>query len=703
MKHRKILQFRTWPKWVRFLAFLTLFCGFIAVLAVAAVTIRYAKVASAYDLEALNEMKVGARVAGKNDDTIGRLFVKSQEFVAYDDVSPNLINAIVATEDSRFFSHGGIDLRGIARAAVANAKAGRIRQGGSTITQQLVRHVYGLRGRNYDRKMREVFVSNRIERRYSKEEILQRYLNHIYLGSGFYGVASASKGYFGKSVSNLSVSEAALLASVIKLPAVFSPFVSEEDATAARNRSLVRMFQCDFINREQLVAAREEPLGILPEHLRFREANLALQAVKKELADIADPDAVENGVVHTTVDTHLQEFATKALADRVSDYQELFPAEMEDALEGGVVVLENESGNILAHVGSIQSRNQFFDRILQARRPAGTAFLPISYSALLDPNKTAPKVLDAPLNNGSAMVGGTKGILGEWGESFDQYEGMISPEYALLNSKLSATVRLSNRAGVHRVLATSRTLGIDSPLRPYVATALGESSIRPIELAQAYATLACEGTYRRNGGFIDYVLTADNDYLKSPRPLERIELSAETRHDLRQILVARMDLPEYRSHLAEAGLMNRGLAGFSGSSYGQRDAWFIGFDREITCLVWLGSSRGEEALLATDPGKDLAMPVGLAILAEATDGEPKGWDRPRQPGPKVRCLVSGGLATEECFTRAENLTVFSASRLTNQLACGESPNRSAQPNYLLAQEKEPEAIMPRAPLVRGTD
>ena len=624
---------------------------------------RYHQKAKKFDLTAVNRLDVGSAVTDAEGREIGRIYIQDRVLLDYDEIPQLVIDAIVATEDARFFEHNGMDFRGILRSAWVNLRAGEIRQGASTITQQLARHVFHLRSRTYDRKLTEVFLAKRMERAFSKAEIFEHYVNHIYLGSGFYGIGAAAEGYFGKEVNELNAAEAATLAGIIKSPSRFCPFVDPAKAVEVRNLSLGRLRATGALADEEYTAACLQPMDVVDEELRDDGPFFALEATRREV-NRRLPDRVDmnQGTVFTSMDALLIEASIRAIQSRLDRAEARHPELTASAtdqsgpparLEGAAIVIENETGRILAAIGGRDYRTSSFDYAFKGRRPAGTAFLPLTYAAYLQTadHHARAFVLDAPLDNRQAMIGGTVGTLGEWGTLSTRFEGRVPVLHAFYQCKTGAAIRVGNRMGVSALVDLAKELRVESPLRSYPSSFVGASPVRLIELARAYTALANDGVICPVPRAVDRVEDGAGEVhrlyglseLVSHRALDR-----QTAALVRGVMVARMQQPAFNATLDEHGLGAAGLAGQPGSSYGGKDAWFIGGDRRLTCAVWVGHIQGQ-SIPVDNPGYHLAFPIWADIMSAALEDNPEGWNSNEQsPVRDGLCTASFQLAGPDC-------------------------------------------------------
>lgn len=619
----------------------------------------------------------GSLVSDREGDSMGRLFALDRLPVRIGDLPGHFIDALVATEDNRFFEHIGFDAVGIARAAVANARAGDIREGGSTITQQLARQCYPLGGKTFDRKLTEIAVAMRIEQKYTKHEILEHYLNRIYFGSGFWGIGSAARGYFGKHVADLDIAESALLCAIIKSPSSYSPFVNPDIAHHERDRSLQRMADLGLLAvatakhetaKPLVLADREADLGKRPRFL--------LSRIQKEVRAIAQKQnlPLDGLAIETSVDSHLQRAARGHLElglSRVEDDADFEHSTLADYrrshsggqnaprnsatatppyLQGAVIVVHNGTGDILAAVGGRDFTDSEFDRAFDARRAPGTAFLPLVYASAFDQPDIdfATELTDAPMDNRQVMIGGTEGVLGEWGrESFvARYEGQISAGLALLDSRGAASVELGQRVGLQKIHDAAQHAGIHSPLRDYPSTFLGQSELSLAELAQAYTQFPNLGDAVPELRLVTRIFGADGKllYQAAPKPELTPVVGDLTAARISAILRAGLYIGSTRDAYGELGLKAPSVAGKGGTNHGFTDGWFVGYNKVVTCAVWVGFDSPQE-IHRRAFSRNIAMPIWVDLmdsLPQSPLTEPAGCT-----SHKI-CLRTGLSATDDC-------------------------------------------------------
>src|ERR1051326_2690686 len=397
--------------------------------------------AATYDLSKLEQMESASVILDRNGKIFGQIYVENRETIPYDQLPRDLVNAVVAMEDNKFYQHHGYDLSGIVRAALVNFFAGHVRQGASTITQQLARNSFALKEKTYRRKLLEIYLAERIERQYGKQKIMELYLNRIYFGGGLYGAEAAARGYFGKPAREMTLAECATLAGLIKSPNRLSPWNDRGNSRETRDFALDRMRDLGFISREQCAAARAQQI-VVGSRQNAQGQTYAVDYIRQQvIAAVGWDRAINEGYrIHTTIDvnvqrmaedslkTHLQEveqhpdYSHQTYADYAAGFRKakangtMSEQPAPEYLQGAVIGLDNATGDILALVGGRDFEHNQFDRALQARRPVGTAMLPFVYAAAFERGMYPGSVVeDSPLDNRAVMIGGMTGILGEWG------------------------------------------------------------------------------------------------------------------------------------------------------------------------------------------------------------------------------------------------------------------------------------------------
>jgi penicillin-binding protein 1A len=486
-------------------------------------------------------------------------------------------DAFVAVEDERFWSHPGIDPAAIVRAIFANARGNR--QGASTITQQLVKNSRVQGRRNLWTKLTEAVTAIRLDRRYPKDKILEAYLNSIYLGHGAYGVEAASQLYFDRSVRELSLSQAALLAGITAAPQAYSPRVNPKAAHERRDFALKRMYEQGFIDSSELDAALREPIDIAKAKTIKVRSPLFVDWVRGELIRRFGEDVVYRGGlrVRTSIDLDIQQAAEDAVAsvlDRPGDP------------EAAVVAIDVSTGEVRAMVGGRSPKPGDFNLATQARRQAGSAFKPFVLAAALDDGYSLTKSYRAP---GSIRVRFDSGQVWKVSNYDHHGYGSLSLRSATANSVNTVYAQLIRDVGPDRVVDVAHALGITSPLSPVPSLALGTSGVTTVEMAGAYAAIANDGELLRPTG-LAYVKNADGDVLFSGERRARRAISTDVAREVREALRSVVSRGTgYTVRLPGV----RDIAGKTGTTENHRDAWFVGFARGYAIAVWVGYPSGK--------------------------------------------------------------------------------------------------------------
>ncbi len=642
--------------------------------------------ANGYDLERINDLEIPSVIVDRNGKEIGRIFVQNRSVIPVKDVPRIFIDALRAGEDQRFESHDGVDYVGVFRAVYLNWKAGETTQGASTITQQLARNAYDLKGErkkwgwsDKERKIVEMFLARRIEKRYNKMEILEFYLNRIYFGSGYYGIRSAALGYFGKEPNDLNALECAAIVGSIKNPSYFSPINNPEGNRRSRNLVLGRMVELKALDRKEAERLYTASLSLNPKPLRRGTTHL-YERIAEAVGQALGEDALASGgfTIHTTILKEAQEAAEKSLREilaraeanpgyhgqKYDDYRKNSnkPAEY---LQGAVLMVDHETGDVLAHVGGRDYAQVPYDFIEMGKRPLGTAFFPFIHAAALENGLTpASLVEDEAMDNRTVMVGGREGILGEWGMEVSSpvYERKGIPlRKALEFSKIAATVRLSDQVGLPKVVDMACKFGFTlqkAELLPRIAVGFEEVSLK--QAVRAMAVFPSAGKLAKTAwSYIDRVENAAGRpvYRRQRESLSRTQvIDGATAWQIHSMMAGSL----YRGSSKGAldGLMEKPFkgAGKGGSTHDFADCWFIGYNKRVTCGVWTGFlSANGQSIYQGAFSRDLAMPVWQAAINAATPSFGGGDLSPPANVVKVQvCATSGQRATQYCQEYAED-------------------------------------------------
>ena len=578
-------------------------------------------------IETLRNYKPATITKFFSDDgeVIGEYFVEKREVVSLDRVPDHLVQAFVAGEDARFFQHKGLDYLAIFRALFRNIFSGEIVQGGSTITQQVVKSLLLSPEKSFSRKIREAILAFKIEKYLSKEEILFLYLNQIYLGHGAYGVASAAENYFGKQIEELSLAESALLAGLPQAPTKYSPFNHPEQAKKRQTYILNRMVEEEFISNRELGEAFQKPLKIKARQNSFMEkAPYFVEYLRRSLEEKYGKEALyKNGLqVYTTVDLEMQRVAQESVESGLKEIEkrQKYPStNMPLALEGSLICFDLETGYIKTMVGGRDFEKSQFNRATQARRQTGSAFKPIVYASALDKGYTpASLIVDSP-------------IVFEWEhkkwkpKNFgEKFSGPITLRNALTHSVNVVTVKIAQDIGVDYIRDYTKKLGISSPLQNDLSMALGSSGISLFDLTKTYAVFANQGKIFKPI-FIKKILDRDGNLLEENLPLSY----PKEPPDGEQILTPQTAY--LMTYLLEGVVQNgtgwkakalkRPVAAKTGTTDHFLDAWFIGYTPEFITGVWVGFDD-ERTLGEDETGSRAASPIWVNFMSKALEDKP---------------------------------------------------------------------------------
>jgi 1A family penicillin-binding protein len=581
-------------------------------------------------------------------------FAEQRIDVPLDRVSPHMIAALLAVEDRRFYSHHGVDPLRIAAAAWRNFRAGRIREGGSTITQQLARATVLSPDRTYARKLREILIASRLEQRYTKAQILEAYLNTVYFGEGYYGVEAASRGYFGKRAADLATHEAALLAALVRSPSTDAPCTAPARATKRRNLVLALMRDQGRLDHAGFEAARVQPLpdashkspaagqfavGQPVSGLYFQEE------IRRELVTLFGNDRVLRGGlrVYSTYDPALQREAELAITTRIAQIVKMRPAAKD--LQGSFVAMDPVRGDVLALVGGRDFLASSFNRATQARRQAGSAFKPIIFAAALE-RGFGPGTLLQHLDQPIAAVGGP------WLPSGQNERSEYTLRRALRVSSNRAAAALLQQVGISTAIYYASRLGISSQLPPVPSLALGTGEVTLLELTAAYTAFANQGSVA-TPRLITRVEDAEGRMLFSAPERRTPAISPTTAY-----LMSHM-LAEVVSRGSAAGVRQAGFrlpaAGKTGTTNDYADAWFVGYTPHLVAGVWFGLDR-PAPIMRGGFASVVAVPAWARFMRAATEGAKADWyEMPGGIEQVTLCSLSGARAGDACRHQVEHV------------------------------------------------
>ncbi len=678
--------------------------GVVAALLVMSVRNEFTELAGQYDLGRMERMESASLIYDRKGGLMGKIFIQNRDPVAYEKISPLLVKAVVSAEDQRFWEHDGVDYAGILRAAQANWTAGRIRQGASTVTQQLARNSFELKERTYRRKLLEMALALQIEKNFSKEKIMEMYLNRVYFGGGLYGAEAAARGYFGVPAADLTAGQAAVLAGLLKSPNSLSPWTNLEAAKANRDYVLKQMRDLGFLTAQAYGEAVSEPLVVRERPAPVKQS-YALDYVRQQaIASLGYDRAMNGGFrIYTTIDPEMQREAEAALQRRLSDiekrpgyanqtfdeFQRMFAANLPKPgasnttqpsyLQGAVLALDNETGAIVVMVGGRDFGHSEYNRSVQGRRPVGTAFVPLLYAAAFEKGIFPGTVVqDWALDNRLVGIGGAAGVLGEWGvETGDnEYEGEVTAREAFVRGKNAAVVRVGFKTGLDAVGKLAKEAGIHSPLRPFANAYLGSSELTLEETTLAYTSFPGGGTRPDRTHIIDRIEEADGEVIYR-RPQERKSVMSDaTAWQVHNLMTDSMARGTASKAMTDYGLAVAGAAGKTGTAYGFSDVWFLGYTDKLTCGVWMGFDRPKQIFRGAF-SRDLALPVWVDVMNASREAFPSAPLKPPVTVEQVEvCRLSGELGTDKCvekIRRPDGSDVTESTVYTEYARIGKAP------------------------------
>lgn len=588
---------------------------------------------------------ITTRVYSGSKGLLAEFFVENRTPVDISEVPENLISALIATEDARFLSHHGLDFRGITRAFYRNIRAGKVVEGGSTLTQQLAKILFLTPERSYSRKLKEMVLALKIEQQYTKREILSLYLNQIYFGSGAYGVEAAARTYFGKPARDLSPAECALLAGIPRSPRYYSPFHAPDEARSRRTHVLKRMVAAGIMTPAEAESADRAPLPSRPAVAQKSTlpAPYFIEYIRQKVEERLGSGILYSGGlnIYTSINDTYQQLAEQAVRSGLDGLEKSRSRKQRNdpPLQGALIALDPFSGHILAMVGGRDFAESQFNRAWQAVRQPGSAFKPIVYATAIDRGYSAADLLDdTPL---TVKVTNSR----TWTpENFTRtYQGNVTLRKALAQSLNVPTVKLLAAIGIPDVIRYARKLGIKSPLQAVLPLALGSSDVTLLELTSAYAVFANQGM-RLNPVAILMITDSNGRVLYSSDSVPVEAIKPETAYLITNLLKGVVE----QGTGGKARELGRPVAGKTGTTNDYRDAWFIGYTPSIVSGVWVGFDD-QRSLGPKMTGSRAALPIWLNFMKQVhTDQEPSDFSVPGSILFKTIDPRTGLLSTENC-------------------------------------------------------
>lgn len=621
-------------------------------LATAATVDLVAGTPRASEIRSLAHLSRATTVYDVNGQSAFTIFTERRIEVPLSAISPNVIQAVLAIEDQRFYDHAGIDVWRIGGAMINNLRKRDRSQGGSTITQQLARKSFLTDDKTFRRKLKEMLLATRIERQFTKDQILELYLNKVYFGDGYYGIEAAATGYFGKSARDVSVEEAALLAGLIQLPSAYAPTSHLDRATARRNVVLRQMVAAGVLDRAAGTQLEKSKVSLVDGFGHEHTGQYFKNHIVRILVEKFGWETVSRGglKVYATLDMKAQAAADAVLAKGLADAEKLpgfkhprrgDPRTMRagqapDYLQGAIVALDPRTGEVRAMTGGRDFDESQFNRAVQADRQAGSAFKPFVYAAAIDSGLT-PATLLTNLDDPMMLPDGA------WlPEDAHLKSTVMTVRAGLRTSSNRAALQVLRSVGIPRAVSYAERMGLEAPAVPSLV--LGAGDVTALSMASAYGVFA-NGGWLRPPVFIKRVEDSDGRVIYRDESKGRQALSEETSFLMAQMLADVINAGT-GSRARQAGFTFP-AAGKTGTTNDYRDAWFIGFTPTLVTSVWVGFDQ-PKTIMPGGYASALAVPIWGRFMQQAatTNG---GWIR-RPDGIVVTeiCRLSGGLPTEGC-------------------------------------------------------
>ncbi|MDD5686303.1 MAG: transglycosylase domain-containing protein [Elusimicrobia bacterium] len=582
-----------------------------------------------------------------NGEMIAELFTEKRTFIPISQIPKDMINAVIAIEDTRFFNHWGIDPYRIVGAFVSNLKAGGVVEGGSTITQQLSKIIFLSRRKTLTRKIKEVILALQLERDYSKYEILEMYLNQIYFGSGAYGITTAAKLYFGKNVQNLTLEECALLAGLPRAPSMYSPFKNPEKAIQRRAIVLARMRDVGFITNEQKKIAEEKNIVIAPPFITTKIAPHFIDNIRQSLEVKYGSQLYEGGLeIYTTLDKKMQIAAESVFQRNLTNFDSL--KKSTSPVEGALLCLDVKTGGIRALVGGRNFQTSQFNRVFQAQRQPGSSFKAFVYTAAIENGFTPVSIIeDTPVtffNNGRdwELLSNTtdfsdvqdkillnnlikkdkeaknpnEKVLWKPQNYSEKFYGLVLLRKALEHSLNICSIKITEKISPTVVAYYAKQLGIESPLTATLSLALGSSEVTLKEMTSAFECLANSGIKTIPYSIVR-ILNSKGRILEEYAPEEKDVITPQTAFIMTNLL---RGVIEHGTGV-NAKELRRPAAGKTGTTNDCADAWFIGYTPQLVCGVWVGYDN-HQSLGNKMTGGRIACPIWTEFMRASLKGQP---------------------------------------------------------------------------------
>lgn len=601
------------------------------------------------------------KIYSADDEIIKTFTAYTYEKIELKDIPDNLKKALIATEDKNFYRHHGYDLTGLVRSTVQNVLAGHVVQGASTLTQQLARVLFLNNERTFDRKLKELFIAARIEKTISKDQILEMYMNNVYLGAGAYGVEGASQIYFDKHLKDCSLSELALIAGLPQAPSVYNPFNNKDLAIKRRNQVLLRMYKMRYITKDEYEKAKsaDVKLAKVPQYYTTNKAPYFCDYVMKELEKLGfdETEITQGGYkVVTTLDYKTQKAADEAIDKNLKNW-----GLRGDNNQAAIFAFSPVDGRIIAYSGGKDYAKSQYDRVTQAVRPPGSSFKPIVYAAALEKGISPNDMIeDRPLT------------IGQWSPRNygNKYRGQIPVYTALMVSSNVCAARMIKEVGIRSVIQIARVLGIETPLEYDYTIALGSNGVKLYEFTRAYGAFA-------NGGFvvqpyaIERVETSRGKVVyQAPKTRYTHQLSLSTSAQMTAMLKTVIS-----NGTGRAANIGKPAAGKTGTTDDNKDAYFMGYTPNVVTGVWVGNDDNI-AMNKSIQGGTVPALIWKDVMKVAT--EPYGNAEFNYPEVKLIPFAAGsnvkvigeeeeGKKSEEHETPTNNMNSEDVAKQVNKI------------------------------------
>lgn len=676
---------------------------------------HYTRKASTFDLSKIGELKQRSAIYDMHGEFYSHLPGMNRQIVPLDKVSGWFIQALIAREDSTFWTHHGVEPRSVARAALANFRGGGIKQGASTLTQQLARNAFELTGRNYDRKATEAALALRMEKEMSKQQILEAYVNRIYFGSGFYGIEAAARGYFGKPAAELTLGESAMLAGLICSPNKLSPARHMAEAVAARDEVLGRMQEEQMLKPSDVSAAKAAKIAVTTNPAFPSELDYVTDAVTRALGDVLDPEVIDRGGlrVFCTIDPQLQKNAETAADRHLTEIekQKKFPhprradfkagaddngnEKPTEYLQSAIVVVDNKTGAVRACVGGRDFDESKYQRALISYRQIGSTFKPFVYAAAFQRGMSP----ETPVSDDKIQPGELQQVSNKWSpeNSDGEYTGIHPAAWGLIKSRNTMSVRIGQAVGLPGVRKLANAVGIGERMPNLPVSFLGAFETTLRDLTAAYTVFATGGVYHAPF-LISKVENDRGEVIFQAKEKETRALSSEAAWMTNSILQEVMRSGT-AAKAAQLGWKKPG-AGKTGTTNDFHDAWFVGCTTSLTCGVWVGMDR-PQTIMEKGYGSALALPVWVDVMNSAPEQvyPARAFEAPVQMMKARLCASTGMMATQGC---EQAHTAYDAELPANRMPksrCSAHPDPIAAPPQSFAfggTPAQPQSAMPPA-------